>query len=75
MRPRMLEENRFSAVDTVSHARELYGGVDVRNAVIPRDLGGPSGDTLLRTAVPRLPRLANLLMLFLGWRGSQNWQE
>ena len=40
LRPRMLEENRSSAVDTVVHARELYGGVDIRKATIPRDLGG-----------------------------------
>lgn len=40
LRPRMLEENRFTALDTVSHARELLGGADVINAVIPRDLGG-----------------------------------
>ena len=51
LRPRMLEENRFTAVDTVSHARELYGGANVRNAGFPSDLGGgrllvyfPDGD-------------------------------
>jgi hypothetical protein len=40
LRPGMLEENRSSAVNTVVHARELYGGVDVRKATIPRDLAG-----------------------------------
>ena len=39
LRPRLLEENRSSAVDTVIYARELYGGVDIREATIPRDLG------------------------------------
>jgi hypothetical protein len=36
----MLEENRSSAVDTVAHARELLGGVDVRNSTIPSGLSG-----------------------------------
>jgi len=36
----MLEENRSAAVNTVVHARELYGGVDIRKATIPPDLGG-----------------------------------
>jgi hypothetical protein len=40
LRPRMLEENRSSTVNTVACARELYGGVDIRRATIPRDLGG-----------------------------------
>ncbi len=40
LRPRMLEENRSAAVNTVVYARELYGGVDIRKASIPRDLGG-----------------------------------
>jgi hypothetical protein len=40
LRPRMLEENRSSAVDTVAYARELFGGVDIRNATIPSSLGG-----------------------------------
>jgi hypothetical protein len=40
LRPRQLEENRSSAVDTVAHARELFGGVDIRNATIPSSLGG-----------------------------------
>jgi len=39
-RPRMLEANRSSAVDAVVYARELYGGVDMRKAGTPRDLGG-----------------------------------
>ncbi len=39
LRPRMLEENRSSAVNTVAYARELYGGVDIRKATIQRDLG------------------------------------
>lgn len=40
LRPRVLEENRSSAVNTVVYARELHGGVDVRKAIITRDLGG-----------------------------------
>lgn len=40
LRPQLLEENRSSAVDTVAHARELFGGVDTRNATIPSGLGG-----------------------------------
>ena len=40
LRPRLLEENRSSAVDTVVYARELYGGVDIRKATITPDLGG-----------------------------------
>jgi hypothetical protein len=40
LRPRMLEENRSAAVNTVVYARELYGGADIRKATIPRDLGG-----------------------------------
>lgn len=36
----MLEENRSSTVDTVVHARELYGGADIRKAPIPGNLGG-----------------------------------
>ena len=40
LRPHLLEENRSSAVDTVVYARESYGGVDIRKATIPRDLGG-----------------------------------
>lgn len=40
LRPRLLEENRSSAVDTVAHARELFGGVDIRKASLPDALGG-----------------------------------
>ena len=40
LRPRMLEENRSCAVNTVVYARELYGGADIRKATIPHDLGG-----------------------------------
>lgn len=40
LRPRLLEENRSSAVDTVAHARELYGGADIRKASLPDALGG-----------------------------------
>jgi hypothetical protein len=40
LRPRLLEENRSSAVNTVVYARELYGGADIRKATIPRNLGG-----------------------------------
>lgn len=40
LRPHLLEENRASAVDTVIHARQLYGGLDIRKATIPRDFGG-----------------------------------
>jgi len=39
LRPRLLEESRSSAVDTVAHARELFGGVDIRTT-IPTALGG-----------------------------------
>lgn len=40
LRPRLLEESRTSAVDTVAYARELYGGVEIRNATMPSRLGG-----------------------------------
>ena len=40
LRPRLLEESRSSAIDTVVFARELYGGVNIRKAAIPPDLGG-----------------------------------
>jgi hypothetical protein len=39
LRPCLLEENRSSAVNTVVHARELFGGVDIRKAKIPAALG------------------------------------
>ena len=39
LRPRLLEESRSAAIDTVVHARELYGGIDIRTAAIPPDLG------------------------------------
>src|SRR6266481_2436330 len=40
LRPRLLEKNRSSAVDTVARARELLGGLGIRNATIPSGLGG-----------------------------------
>jgi hypothetical protein len=40
LRPRLLEENRSSAVNTVVCARQLFGGVDIRKATIPTALGG-----------------------------------
>lgn len=40
LRPHLLEESRSSAVRTVVHARELYGGLDIRKATIPTALGG-----------------------------------
>ena len=40
LRPRLLEENRSSAVDTVAHARELYGGADLRKTSLPDVLVG-----------------------------------
>jgi hypothetical protein len=35
-----LEEDRFSAVETVAIERERYGGVEIRDAQLPKDLGG-----------------------------------
>jgi hypothetical protein len=40
LRPRIFEESRFSAVDTVAVERERYGGVKIRQAKVPRDLAG-----------------------------------
>jgi len=40
LRPRLLEESRFSAVETVANARELFGGVEIRKATIPSNLVG-----------------------------------
>ena len=40
LRPRQLEENRSSAVDTVARARELFAGVNIRNATVSSELGG-----------------------------------
>lgn len=40
LRPRLLEESRLSAVEFVGDARELFGGVEIRRAVIPDDLAG-----------------------------------
>ncbi|MBA3695059.1 MAG: hypothetical protein H0W77_16785, partial [Acidobacteria bacterium] len=40
LRPRILEESRFSAVETVAIERERFGGVEIRNAQIAKDLGG-----------------------------------
>jgi hypothetical protein len=40
LRPRLLEESRASAVDAVAYARELYGGIEIRKATIPGNLGG-----------------------------------
>jgi len=39
MRPRLLEVSRSSAVNTVVHARERNGGLDIRKATIPTALG------------------------------------
>jgi hypothetical protein len=50
LRPRMLEENRSSAVHTVVYARELYGGADIRKATIPRDSGAVEDVTKTRRA-------------------------
>src|SRR5919106_6950828 len=51
LRPRLLEENRFFAVDAVVGAREAWGGEATRDAKIPDALGGgrlliyfPNGD-------------------------------
>lgn len=40
LRPRLMEKNRSSTVNTVVYARELFGGVDIRKATIPTALGG-----------------------------------
>lgn len=40
LRPRLLEESRFSAVESVSNARELFGGEEIRKATIPDNLAG-----------------------------------
>ncbi len=40
LRPRILEESRLSAVESVSHARELHGGLEIRDASIPDNLNG-----------------------------------
>jgi len=38
LRPRVLEENRRCAVESVSHARELHGGLEIRKISIPDNL-------------------------------------
>jgi hypothetical protein len=40
LRPRVFERDRFSAVDFVAIERERYGGVELRDAQLPKDLGG-----------------------------------
>ena len=40
LRPRIFEESRFSAVDTVAVYRQYYGGVEIRQTKVPRDLAG-----------------------------------
>ncbi|MDQ3713836.1 MAG: hypothetical protein M3388_16675 [Acidobacteriota bacterium] len=40
LRPRIFEESRFSAVETVVGERERFGGVEIRKAQIPIDLCG-----------------------------------
>ena len=40
LRPRILEEDRFSAVETVAIERQRYGDVKFRDAELPKDLGG-----------------------------------
>ena len=40
LRPRILEESRFSAVETIAFERERLGGDEIRNAQLPKDLGG-----------------------------------
>lgn len=40
LRPRLLEESRSSAAETVSRAREAAGGLEIRMSVIPDDLAG-----------------------------------
>lgn len=39
LRPPVFERDRFSAVDSVANKRGLYGGVKVRDAQVPRNLG------------------------------------
>jgi hypothetical protein len=40
LRPRLLEENRISAVESVVNARQLRGWPEIRNATIPYNLAG-----------------------------------
>jgi len=40
LRPRIFEESRFSAVETVAIERERYGGIEIRKARVPKDLSG-----------------------------------
>jgi hypothetical protein len=40
LRPRILEESRFSAVETVAVERERFGGIEIQNVQLPKDLGG-----------------------------------
>ena len=40
LRPRVFERDRFSAVDFVAIERIRYGGIEFRDAQVPKDLGG-----------------------------------
>lgn len=40
LHPRIFEESRSSAVDTVADERERYSGVEIRQAKVPRNLAG-----------------------------------
>ena len=40
LQPRLLEESRLSAVQSVVTTRELYGGVEIREATMPDHLAG-----------------------------------
>lgn len=40
LRPRILEESRFPAVETVAFERERFGGIEIQKAQLPKDLGG-----------------------------------
>lgn len=40
LRPDIFERNRFSAMDSVTIRRQFYGGNQIRQAKIPKDLGG-----------------------------------
>jgi hypothetical protein len=40
LRPRLLEESRVSAVESVVNARESFAGVEIRKATLPDNLAG-----------------------------------
>ena len=42
LRPRVFERDRFSAVDFVANQRELKGGIELRDAQLPKGLCGGS---------------------------------